>query len=99
LGVETFMLVLVGGAAVLALWILARYTGFGPRSLFWAVGHVVAACVLLQLAVPVALYVVDETGIPGARFVDVFGVALPLLVYAFLSGGWATRAALGLLRP
>jgi hypothetical protein len=28
----------------------------------------------------------------------VFGVALPLLVYAFLSGGWATRVALGLLR-
>jgi VIT1/CCC1 family predicted Fe2+/Mn2+ transporter len=27
-----------------------------------------------------------------------FGVALPLFVYAFLSGGWVTRLSMGLLR-
>ena len=36
--------------------------------------------------------------IPGATYLQVFGVALPLLVYAFLSGGWVTRVALGMLR-
>ena len=28
---------------------------------------------------------------------ELFGVALPLFIYAFLSGGWVGRAALGLL--
>ena len=97
MSVDAFVLFLICGAALLALWIMARYTNFGPRSVGWAIVHVVIACVVLQL-LPFALDVVRATGIPAVAYVELFGVALPLFIYAFLSGGWIGRAALGLLR-
>jgi hypothetical protein len=54
--------------------------------------------VLLQLLLPFGLDAVEASGVPAADYVKVFGIALPLFVYAFLSGGWTTRAAMGLLR-
>ena len=95
---DAFLFALVAAAGVLALWILLRHAGFGPRSLFWAVVHTIVACLLLRL-VPYALQSVAASGVPGVQYVQVFGVALPLFVYAFLTGGWVTRLALGLLRP
>jgi putative effector of murein hydrolase LrgA (UPF0299 family) len=92
------MLFLLVGSAVLAFWIIVRYSGFGPQTVARAVVHVIVAMVLLRLLLPVGLDVVDAAGIPAADYVQVFGVALPLFVYAFLSGGWTTRAAMGLLR-
>jgi hypothetical protein len=89
--------VLLGGSAALALWILARYSNFGPRKLVWAVIHVVVAMTLLQF-VSVPLDLVNASGLPAARFLCAFGVALPLFVYAFLSGGWITRLSADLLR-
>ena len=83
---------------MLALWIIARFTSFGPRSVGWAAAHVVAAVVLLTLVLPPAMDAVGTSGIPAATYVQVFGVALPLFIYAFLSGGWVARAAIGLLR-
>ena len=85
------------GAALLAFWIMARYTTFGPRSVGWAVVHVVIACVVLRL-LPYVFEAVRASGTPAVAYVELFGVALPLFVYAFLSGGWVGRAALGLLR-
>ena len=95
---EAFAALLVCGAGVLALWVIARYTDFGPRSVAAAIVHVVAAIVLLTVLLPPAFDVVDAIGIPASTYVQVFGVALPLLVYAFLSGGWVAKVALGLLR-
>jgi hypothetical protein len=92
------MLFLLVGAAALAFWIIVRYSGFGPQTIVRAIVHVIVAIVLLHLLLPVALDAVDAAGVPAAQYVQVFGVALPLFVYAFLSGGWATRAAMGLLR-
>jgi hypothetical protein len=97
LSVHAFVLALLGGSAALALWILARYVNFGPRTLVWAIIHVVAAVVLLQF-VSVPLGLVNASGVPAARFICAFGVALPLFVYAFLSGGWVTRRSIDLLR-
>jgi hypothetical protein len=91
------VLALLAASAALALWILARYANFGPRSLVWAIVHVVAAMVLLQF-VSVPLGLVNSSGLPAARFLCAFGVALPLFVYAFLSGGWVTRLSMDLLR-
>lgn len=97
MGVHAFVLALTCGAALLALWIMARYTDFGPRSIVWAVVHVVIACVVLRL-LPFAFDAIRASGIPAVAYVELFGVALPLFVYAFLTGGWVGRAALGLLR-
>jgi hypothetical protein len=92
------MLFLLVGAAALAFWIIVRYSGFGPQTVVRAIVHVIVAIVLLHLLLPVGLDAVDSAGVPAADYVQVFGVALPLFVYTFLSGGWTTRAAMGLLR-
>jgi hypothetical protein len=97
MGAQTFVLALTCGAALLALWILTRFTNFGPRSIVWALVHVILACVLLRL-VPSALLSAISSNIAVTRYLSVFGIALPLFVYAFLSGGWVARLAIGLLR-
>ena len=96
MGIHAFVLALACGGALLALWIIARFTNFGPRSVAWAIVHVVAACFLLRM-VRLPMDAIGAIGIPAAAYVELFGVALPLFIYAFLSGGWVGRAALGLL--
>ena len=93
-----FSYLLAAGAAALALWILVRFAGFGPRSLFWAGVHAVVAYALLRL-VPVVVGTIGTGDVVALRYVAVFGVVLPMFVYGFLSGGWVTRAAVGRLRP
>jgi hypothetical protein len=94
--VQAYSYVLVVGAALLALWILVRYAGFGPRSLVWAGVHAVLAYALLRV-VPSVLGAIGTSDV-ALRYVTVFGVVLPMFVYGFLSGGWVTRAAVGQLR-
>jgi hypothetical protein len=96
-GVHSFVLVLTCGAALLALWILTRFVDFGPRSMFWAAVHVVIAIVLLR-SVPYLVQAVSSSTLPAAPLVALFGLALPMFVYTFLSGGWITRLAMGMLR-
>lgn len=95
---QAFGLVLVVGAALLAFWILYRYTSFGPKTVAWAILNVVVACVLLRAIPPLVFDNVPASSSVGLPYLEIFGVALPLLVYAFLSGGWVTRIAVGLLR-
>lgn len=95
---QSFGIALMLSAALLALWIISRFAGIGPRSFGWAIIHLVVACALLR-TVPPVLERLGETDVPGIQFIDVFGMALPALVYGFVSGGWITRLALGLLRP
>jgi hypothetical protein len=94
---HAFVLVLTCGAALLALWILMRFVNFGPRSVVWAVVHIVLACVILRV-VPYALEAGNTSSVPAARYINVFVLALPAFVYAFLSGGWVARLAMGMLR-
>jgi hypothetical protein len=96
MGIHAFVLAMACGAALLALWIIVRFTTFGPRSVAWAIVHVIAACFLLRV-VRFPLAAIGGSGIPAAAYVQLFGVALPLFIYAFLSGGWVGRAALGML--
>jgi hypothetical protein len=95
---QEFAIVLMVGAAVLALWILWRYASFGPKTLFWALAHVVVACVLLRF-LPLVFPDHDSAAVSVRLYVEVFALALPALVYAFLSGGWLTRIAIRQLRP
>lgn len=95
---QGFSIVLIVSAALLALWILWRYARFGPKTIFWALIHVVVACIVLRL-VPFAFSERTTDEVPPVAFLEIFAIALPALVYAFLSGGWLTRIAVGLLRP
>ncbi len=81
----TFALVLTAGAALLALWIDTRLPKLAPASMLRVFLHVGAAMLTLHL-------------IPGAHstamiYVAVFGVALPALVYSFLTAIWFIRLA------
>ena len=94
---QSYGLALMVGSALLAFWIVWRYAGFGPKSVLWAVVHVVLACAVLR-SVPYALDRIGTSGPETIEYVEIFGIALPALVYGFLSGGWIARVALGLLR-
>jgi hypothetical protein len=94
---QSYGLILIVGSALLAFWILWRYAGFGPKSILWAAVHAVLACVVLR-SVPYALDRIGTSGPETIEYVEIFGIALPALVYGFLSGGWIARVALGLLR-
>jgi len=92
-----FGVALVVGSALLAFWILWRYARLGPNSVLWAIVHTILAMAALR-SVPLAVDRLGGSGVPGVEWIEIFGIALPALVYGFLSGGWVTRAALGLLR-
>jgi hypothetical protein len=49
--------------------------------------------------VPFAFPSPDSAATSLRLYVEVFALALPALVYAFLSGGWLTRLAIRQLRP
>jgi hypothetical protein len=94
---QSFGLALIVGSALLAFWILWRYAGFGPKSILWAAVHAILAVVVLR-TVPFALDHIGTSGPDTIAYVEIFAIALPALVYGFLSGGWVARVALGLLR-
>jgi hypothetical protein len=95
--VQVFVYVVVAAAAALAFWILARFARFGPRTLVWAGVHVVLAYVLLRLT-PVFMGLIGAADDVVRTYVAVFGLVLPMFVYVFVSGGWVTRVAMGMLR-
>ena len=85
----TFALVLTAGAALLALWLDARLPKLAPATMRRVLPHIVLAFVVLQL-------------VPGATsstmiYVALFGLALPALVYCFLTAVWFIKIAQGML--
>ena len=95
---QAFAITLIVGSALLALWIQWRYSRFRPTTVLWALLHVGVACALLRL-LPLALENASGSGVAAYVYVEIFALALPALVYAFLSGAWLTRLAIGMLRP
>lgn len=95
---QAFAFTLIVGSALLALWIQWRYARFRPTTVVWALVHVGVACVLLRL-LPLALTEATGSGVSSFVYIEIFALALPALVYAFLSGAWLTRIAIGMLRP
>ena len=90
---------LVCGAGALALWVIARYTELRATLRPWRRSSTSSSpWSILTMLLPTAIDVVGASGIPAATYVQAFGVALPLFVYAFLSGGWVAKVALGMLR-
>ncbi len=81
----TFVLALAVGAALLALWIHARFPWLAPERLGRTLVHVAAAFLVLQLTVQVG----DSTLTVAALFL----LVLPALVYAQLCMLWVVRLA------
>lgn len=95
LPVESLVAVLLLGSALLALWTLARFERFRPRTLG---GSLLAggAGLMSISALGTVVEGIAATGIPDARVVIAIGIVVPVCTYFFLSSGWVMRAVLDL---
>ncbi len=84
------------GATLLAGWILVRFERIGPRSLIGATCAWAGSAILI-VALPPVIEGVLATGMPGARTVVLFGLALPIFTSFFLTGGWFMRSLMNLV--
>lgn len=89
ISVPTFLLLELLGAALLALWFVARFPGVGPRSL--RSSAVVSGLALLALqgappAIPLLLQ------LPHGAYATLLGFVLPVFFAAFLAVAWLMRA-------
>jgi len=78
------------GSALLALWFVVRFRGFGPQTIRSAMIACAAGIVLMQGVSPAMGWAVESTNPALALLL----VAVPVLGFAFWSGGVLARAAL-----
>ena len=86
--VHVFLCVELVAAAVLALWVVARYPGFGPKSMRSALLVAVVAFTALQLATLAQDSLIE---LPHGAYLLLFGSVLPSFFIAFLATGWLLR--------
>jgi hypothetical protein len=94
ISVRAFLCAEFTGAAVLALWTVARFPRLGPKSLRSALVGCCAAFVLLQV---VPLGVGIALRFPHGEYAAIFGWLLPAMFAVFLSFAWLMRLLAGLL--
>ena len=85
--IPTFIAALAIGAAAIALWAEVRFPKLGPDRVVGALLHLLAATVAAQLVVPAALDAVAN------KILAVFLIALPTLIYIFLTAIWIMKLA------
>jgi hypothetical protein len=91
--VETFLLALGAGSAVIAFWIALRFPDRQPGDFKKAMLHVFAALAIGWMTPNIFGYVVSfgrDAALPA-----IFGILLPVLVYSFLSVAWFLKLAHG----
>jgi hypothetical protein len=76
------------GAAVLAIWIDFRFPRLAPQTIIYAIFHLIAASVVARAVVGTGM-----DAFAARPLFAVMGVALPALVYIFLSWLWFLRLA------
>lgn len=86
--VSTFLAAELVAAAVLALWVAARFPAFGPKSLQPAVLFLGVACVALPC---MSLVVAPLSRVPHGVYLALFGCVLPVFFGAFLAAAWLIR--------
>jgi hypothetical protein len=94
ISVRAFLCIDFTGAALLALWVVARFPRFGPKSMRTALVGCIAGFVLLQVVpfgVGLALL------FPYGEYAALFGWLLPAMFAVFLSFAWLMRQLAGLL--
>jgi type III secretory pathway component EscR len=84
MGLGSFLIVLAIGGALLAFWTAIRFPGIAPRTPLGTLLHLAAAAILAITAAPFLTLGVTAIGPVAATIC----IALPALVYVFLSGAW-----------
>ncbi len=82
----TYALILVSGAALLALWLDVRLPTLAPAGLRAIVLHA-------ALALGVVHLIPGDAASPAGVYLALFGIALPALIYVFLVAIWFIRHA------
>lgn len=87
---HSFAVLLVLGSVTLAFWLAARFPSGGPSTFRGAVLQMLCGAAAVR-AVPGLSSAAIQLWPEGARLLVPFGIALPLLTYAFLTGLWVLR--------
>ena len=88
---QSYVLILVVGAALIALWLETRFRERSPQAIGMTIVHVLVSNVLLALS-PVGMKLVIAGGDePSRQMFAVFFVLLPAFVYAFVAILWLMR--------
>jgi hypothetical protein len=86
-----FTLTLTLGAALLAVWLDARFTGLRPKTAAQGLGHAVAGVFAVLGAAGLLMLLYGD--ITDTAFMAiVLGVFVPALTYSLLTGLWMVRA-------
>ena len=86
--VSLFLRVELVAAALLALWVAARFPGFGPKSLRSAALCVGGAFLALQ---SMSFVVAPVARVPHGAYLALFGCVFPTFFVAFLAAAWIIR--------
>ncbi len=94
MGKDTFLLLFVLGAGLLATWVALRLPRLAPRS-FRSAGIHLAGAVVVASALGPVLHAVP--GLPSvvSLYAALFGIALPAFTYMLLAGMWLLQLAVG----
>lgn len=90
---EAFAVLLLAGAAALALWVELRFPKLAPTSLRRASFHVASAAFTLFVLMPFGMELVGPGGSGVHMLAAIFGVALPSLTYGLLVSVWVLNVA------
>ena len=90
----TFLLVVVCGAAFLAVWLYVRLEARAPDEMARGLAHCLASFGMAWLAVPALRYAVGSGMDPGAA---VLTIVLPAFTYVLLASLWMLRLVQQLL--
>ena len=86
--ISMFLCAELVAAAAVALWVVARFPNFGPKSLRSTALFAGAALGAVQC---VSFVVAPVAHLPHGVYVALFGCVLPVYVVAFLAVGWLIR--------
>jgi hypothetical protein len=93
----TLVFVFGGGAAALALWVHVRFPRMCPATLGRTLVHVGISLVVAHVLVRLLARLAPDGGVAGVM-VLLFAIALPALVYCFLTSIWIIAVLQGALR-
>lgn len=88
ISLSMFLRVELVAAAVVALWVAARFPTFGPKSLRAAALFLGAGCAGLEILTAIVPLVAR---VPDGVYLALFGCILPVFFGAFLTAAWLIR--------
>lgn len=93
--VHSILLAYACGAALLAVWLVVRFPGFGPTSVTGSTGLLLAAFVVASVVPVLVQWLVGGGSLVGG-FVALIGLVLPTLALMFWAAVLLFRACAGL---